>query len=323
MARSLNTIYNDLIASKETDSTLDSLLPNPDNWNTLYTNANFKLLANTIVKNLSVSKVAVWRLFTYIFAYAIWVHEQLFEQSKTEIDNITINRVFGQLPWYVEKAKLFQLGDELVFINNEYYGYEVIDETKQVVTQASATNSDGIIILKLAKGVSGSFEKLATNELTAINLYFKGTQGVQTNDGMAPAGTKLTIISEDPDDMKMHVDVFVDPLVIDENGVLLADGSTKPVEVAVTIYIQELPFNAEFKVSSLTDAIQAVNGVKNVVVKYCDAKFASNPYTNIMNETGRKYIAYAGYINMATNFGLDEYYDYPANTLKTLNYITD
>ena len=121
MARSLNTIYNDLIASKETDSTLDSLLPNPDNWSTLYTNANFKLLANTIVKNLSVSKVAVWRLFTYIFAYAIWVHEQLFEQSKTEIDNITINRVFGQLPWYVEKAKLFQLGDELVFINNEYF----------------------------------------------------------------------------------------------------------------------------------------------------------------------------------------------------------
>lgn len=322
MARTLNTIYNSLIAGKESDSTLDALLPNPDNWSTLYTNANFNLLAQTIVKSLSVSKVAIWRLFMYIFAYAIWVHETLWDQAEAEIDALTLNRVFGQLPWYVEQAKDFQYGDDLVF-NGEYYEYEAIDETKQIVTQASATNVEGVITLKLALGDVGSFQSLSATQLTAVETYFKGTNGIVAEDGIAPAGTKLSIISEDPDDMKMQVDVFVDPLVIDLNGVLLSDGVTTPVEDAITAYIQQLPFNAVFMIAALVDAIQAVSGVSNVVVNYCDARFGANPYTNIVAETGRKYIAHAGYIAMATNYGLDEYYDYPANTVKTLNYIAN
>lgn len=323
MARELSEIYNSLTAGKESDSTLDALLPNPDNWNTLYTNANFNLLAQTIVKGLSVSKVAIWRLFIYITAYAIWVHENLWDQAQTEIETTTEGKQYGQLPWYVERAKEFQLGDDLVFVDPAYQ-YATIDATKQIVTQAAASNIAGVINIKAAKGDSGSFEKLSTSEKTAVEVYFKGTDtGIYAEDGIAPAGTKIEIVSEDPDDMKMQVDVFVDVLVIDTTGVLLSDGVTKPVEVAVTNYIQQLPFNSTFTVSGLTDAIQAVTGVNNVVVKNCDARFGSNAYTNIINESGRKYIAFSGYIDMATNFGLDEYYDYPANTLKTLNYIAD
>lgn len=322
MARTLSEIYNSLTTGKEADSTLDQLLPNPDNWATLYTNNNFNLLAQTIVKSLSVSKVAIWRLYLYIVAYAIWVNENLWDQAETEIDELTANRVFGQLPWYVEQAKVFQYGDDLYF-DGEKYIYQVIDETKYIITQASATNVDGVITLKVAKGNVGSLEPLTATELTAVTLYFKGTAGIVAEDGIAPAGTKLSIISENADDLKMHVDVFVDPLVINTNGVLISDGVTKPVEVAVTAYIQQLPFDAVFKISALTDAIQAVTGVNNVVVKFCDARFGSNPYEDITAATGRKYTAFAGYINMATNFGLDEFYDYPANTIKTLNYIAD
>lgn len=321
MARTLNEIYNSLTAGKELDSTLDELLPNPDNWATLYTNANFNILAQTIVKGLSVSKVAIWRLILYITAYGIWVHEKLWDQAKIEINEASGN-VFGQLPWYSEQAKLFQYGDELYF-DGEQYIYQVIDETKYIITQANASNVDGVITLKLAKGEAGSLEELSTAELSAATLYFKGTNGTVAEDGIAPTGTKLSIISVAPDTMKMNVDVFVDALVIDDSGLLIADGVTKPVEEAVTDYIQLLPFDAVFKISSLTDAIQAVSGVNNVVVKFCDARYASNPYTDITNETGRQYTAFAGYIAMEANFGLDEYYNYPANTIKTLNYIAD
>ena len=318
MARTLNEIYNSLIAGKESDSILDSLLPNPDNWNTLYTNENFKLLAVTIVKGLSVSKVAVWRLKMNIFAYQTWLLENLFDQAKTEIITEASNKVFGQLPWYVEQAKLFQLGDELVWDGTKYI-YEVIDETKRIITQASATNSSGVIILKTATGDSGSFAPLSASQLTALNTYFKGTLGIQTQDGLAPAGTKLSIVSENADEMKMQVDVFVDPLVIDSSGFLVSDGTTKPVETAITTYIQELPFNAIFKVSALTDAIQAVNGVVNVVVNFCDARFGSGSYTDITAVTGRQYTAQAGYITMATGFELDGEYSPGVNTL---NYTT-
>lgn len=320
MARTLSAIYNSLVAGKESDSTLDTLLPNPDNWSTLYTNANFNLLAQTIVKSLSVSKVAIWRLFIYIVAYAIWVHETLWDQAEAEIDALTLNRVFGQLPWYVEQAKAFQYGDDLVF-NGDYYEYETIDDTKQIVTQASATNVDGVITLKLAKGTVGSLSALTATELAAVETYFKGTSGTVAEDGIAPAGTKLSIISTSADTMKMQIDVFVDPLVIDTNGILLSDGVTKPVETAITNYIQQLPFNAVFKIVSLVDAIQAVDGVENVVVNFCDARYGTNPFEDITAATGRKYTAFSGYLAMETNYDLDEYYDYPANTVKTLNYI--
>ena len=54
MARSVDTIYADLIAKKESDSNLDAL--------------NSK------------SKTAIWRLWLYIVAYATNVLESLFDK---------------------------------------------------------------------------------------------------------------------------------------------------------------------------------------------------------------------------------------------------
>ena len=41
-----------------------------------------------------------------------------------------------------------------------------------------------------------------------------------------------------------------------------------------------------------------------------------------MAETGQKYTTDAGYMTMATNYGLDGYYDYPSNTIATITYAT-
>lgn len=326
MGRSLQTIYNELVASKEVNTDLDNLLPNPENWQSLYTFENFKLLANTVVKNLSSSLVAVWRLIMYSVAYAIYLQEQLYDVFKTEVNDTINNREFAQLPWYVDQSRAFQFGYELVWVDNKRYVYETIDEEAKIITQAAATVSNGAILLKVAKGEVGALEKLSASENTAFSAYMKGSNTAFAEDAIAPPGTKITIISEDADKLRFASQVFYDPQVLDSTGTLLSDGSTKPVETAVTNYIQQIPFDSKFRISGLIDAIQAAQGVVNVVVTNCDAKTTTQAWVDavdVINETGKQYVARAGYLEMGADYGLDGYYDYPANLIKTIDYISE
>jgi hypothetical protein len=326
MGRTLQTIYNELTASKEANTDLDNLLPNPDNWQTLYTFENFKLLANTVVKNISASLVDVWRLIMYVVAYAIYFQEQLYDTFKSEIDDAIANKEFAQLPWYVDQSELFQFGDQLEWIDSKRYGYSIIDEDKRIITQAAATVSNGAVLLKIAKGTVGSIVKLTTAELTAFTNYMKGSVTPFAEDGIAPPGTKITIISEDADQLRFASQVFYDPQVLDSSGALLNNVSVKPVEVAITNYIQQIPFDSKFRVSGLIDAIQSAQGVVNIVVTNCDAKTATQAWSasiDVINESGKQYVARAGYLEMGTDYELDGFYDFPTNLVRIIQYISE
>jgi len=326
MGRSLQTIYNELIASKETNTDLDNLLPNPENWQTLYTYENFKLLANTVVKNLNTSLVAVWRLIMYPIAYAIYLQESLYDTFKAEVDDTIENREFAQLPWYIDQSKAFQLGYSLTWLNNKRYGYAETDDDAQIITQAAATVVNGAILLKVAKGVIGSITELSASEYTAFSDYMKGSGTAFAEDAITPPGTKITIISEAADNLRFASQVFYNSQVLDSTGALLSDGITKPVEVAIINYIQQIPFDSKFRVSGLIDAIQAAQGVINVVITNCDAKTDTQIWADavdVLSETGKQYVARAGYLEMGTNYELDGYYDYPTNLVKTIDYISE
>jgi len=326
MADSLQTIYNRIIAQKEANTDLDTLLPNPDNWQSLYTYDNFKLLANTVLNNLSPSKVEIWRLQAFVFAYETWMQEQLYDTFKTEVDETIAGREFAQLQWYIDQSKLFQFGDDLEWINDKYYGYTTIDETKQIITQAAATVTNGSILLKVATGDIGSLAPLDSDELTAFTYYAKGSNTPYAEDNISPPGTIIEIISEDADTLRFASQVFYDPQVLNSSGELLSDTGTKPVEDAVNDYIQQIPFDSKFRVSGLIDAIQSADGVVNVVVINCDAKTATQAWvdsTDVINESGKQYVARAGYLEMGTNYELDGFYDYPTNLVRTIEYISE
>ena len=318
MARTLNQVYNALIASKETKPELDELLPNPDNYTELFTQENFTLLANTVIKNLSVSLVAVWRLFLWVCAIGIWGLENLIDIFKDEVETTIKDNQYGQLRWYPTVAKQFQLGDQLVWDGTKYI-YEIIDTDKQIVTQSAATESSGIITLKVAKGDLPNIEPLAVSELTSFIYYMKGTNSATANDGIIPAGVNLIIISSESDLLKFAMDLFYDPLILANDGSSLENPSENPVYDAIYDFINTLPFNSIFKVISLVDAIQAVTGIENVVVHNCDAKSAgAGSFTDVLAETGQQYTTYSGYLRMNPGNDLDEEY---SPGVPTLNFI--
>jgi hypothetical protein len=255
-------------------------------------------------------------------AHAVYYQEQLYDLFKSEVSDLIENQRVGQLPWIIAKIKEFQYGDAIEW-NGSEYAYPVIDETKQIITQAAASAASNVVTIKVAKGDIGSIEELDTDEKTALQYYLVGQSIQFGEEGILPAGMKMNLISEAADDLKLAYTIIYNPQLLNSNGELLSDTSVKPVETAITNYIQQLPFNSKFRVSALTDAIQAATGVVDVICDAADARYALVTYTDILSVQSESYLAYSGYLNMAENHGLDGYYNYSTNTVKTLTYVAD
>lgn len=266
--RSIAQIYAEIVAEKDNNVTLNGLLPAGDTQDDL-------------LSDLSTgSKVAIWRLWAYIMAVAIYVHEALFEQFRAEVEELAAQAPAGTPAWYQAQAFKFQFGDPLVYQSNGQYNYAIIDPTKQVVKRCAVVERpDGTVLIKAAKlDSSGEPTPLSAAELTALEAYFEQIKF---------AGTRLSVTSFPADDLKVYYDIYYNPLY--DLAALRA-----AVEEAIQSYISSLPFNAEFSNTALTDAIQAVEAVNDPILISTEARYGALPYQAIT----RTYTANAGYLKI-------------------------
>src|SRR5258705_7141932 len=66
------------------------------------------------VQLTSTSKVAIYRLFTYIVASAVYLLEKLFDNHKKEIDTAIYEQKSGTPRWYRNMSLEFQYGFDLL-----------------------------------------------------------------------------------------------------------------------------------------------------------------------------------------------------------------
>jgi len=237
-------------------------------------------------KIYSASKTAIYRLFAYVVAVAIWIHETLFDEHKAEVNEILASQKTHNLRWYAEMARAFQYGYGLVD-GTDYY--PEIDESAQIVSHAAVDEINGTLYMKVAKEDSGELAPLSIadpNEITPFGEYIQRIKD---------AGVKINIISDVGDSLRITLDVFYDPLLIDENGLLLADSSQEPAKDAIKNFIKNLPFNGEFIPASLVDALQETEGVDIPVILSCETKYALNEWQNVDG----KVVPNAGYLTVA------------------------
>jgi len=281
MARKISEIYNAMIVEKETFSNLSTLLP------TGQANPMQSLLTDLT----STSKVAIWRLMFYVVSVGIWIHENLY-------DNIIAAAIPSTLPWWNKTVKAFQFGDSLTWDGNKYV-YVTIDPTAQIVTQCAIIISDGTFYIKVATTVSGALTTLTGDQVSALQSYL---------DQVIPAGTDYTIVNESADLLQLAYTVYIDPLIINvSDGSLVSDGAIFPVQDAINNYIQYLDqfdFNGIFYVAKLTDAIQAVIGVKNVIANTVQAKYSSLAYTDVLAVASQTYSTISGYLKIDPTYPL-------------------
>lgn len=267
MAQTILEIYEEIITEKEAQEVLNDL-DNP-------------------------SSVAIYKKWAYVTAVIHYLQQVLFDLFKLDVTAIADRKQYGTKPWFAEKAKAYQHGDLLQFINN-IFSYAAIDPEKQVVKLVNVTDERGLVKIKAANLVGGEATQLTVNQVNGLQDYI---------EEIRPAGTRVTVESYAADVIKIYLDIYYNAAA--DLPVVAAN-----VEAAITAYIASIDFDGIFYVNKMIDAIQAVPGVINeqVVVIDIAAKNGADPYTQITS----KYQAKAGY------FKVDP--AYPLNT--TLNYLT-
>lgn len=236
----------------------------------------------------SPSLVAVWKRWRFIVAFFTNYIWQLIDAYKLEIEDIIKKGVAGRGDWYVAKAYQFQYGDNLTVIDNVLQ-YATVDVEKQIVKRASyfndTTANPPVIKLRVAtENIGGSIEALSAAQLTAFTDYIQSIMF---------AGTRIDIISQATDLLKLIATVYYNPLF---------DLATLKVSVeqAIVNYLKNLPFDGIVKTSAIVDAIQSVAGVTDVVITTIQAKAFNTSYANV----NRVYATVAGYIQIDPAFPL-------------------
>lgn len=270
--RTISVIYDEIIAEKEAQTALNALQPAIDD-------------AQTLLSDLtSTSKVAIWRLWAWITAVAINIHENIFALFEQEINARAAAVPTGTPIWYYETGLLFQYGDALTW-NGAQYVYATITPANRVVDLLAVVDLGFQVRFKAAKFVAGVPTALSGAELSAFEGYILKIKF---------AGTATSVTSGPADDLKLDYFIKYDPLVLAPDGSLLENPAIFPVIDAINNYSSGLPFNGRLSLMQLTDAVQNASGVLDVTLNSAFAKFGALPYTPINKE----YIPDAGYLTL-------------------------
>lgn len=289
MARSINDIEQVIITEKTQHSELDGLT--------------------------TTSKVSVWRFWAYITAVVINTLELLFDQHAAEMTDLIANQKKGSARWYRNMALAFQYGygfnlipDTDQFDNNNASDEDI--EASKIVKYSAVTEAeeDSRLIVKIATEVNEELQPISSEQLTAFEAYMQEVKY---------AGVRVTVINYLPDVLKLQLDVYRDPLILDENGmsIKVSNAGKYPVLDAIAEYLKSLPFNGELVLAHLIDRLQLVEGVKipnllSAQTRWIDANV--NSYGNWEEITVRK-IPVSGYFSTKN--------PEDGNSLLTINYV--
>ena len=231
MARSIQEIQNLILQAKVQEPALESLN--------------------------STSKVAIWRLWVYIIAVAIWSLEKLFDQHRADIDKRLAELKPHTARWYRSKALAFQYGFDLLpdsdKFNNQGHTEEAIEASKIVKYSAVIeSKNEGRLIVKIAGEQGDTLQPITEPQKQAFEAYLQEIKD---------AGVRLSVVNYQPDVLHLQMKIVYDPLVLDSNGQSIIH-ATKPIETAIKDYLKRLPFNGELVLAHLIDALQQAEGVK-------------------------------------------------------------
>lgn len=247
------------------------------------------------------SRISLESILLYIVAFAQWTLEKLFDTHTQEVTDYIATMKPHTLRWYQEKAKAFLYGFTLIDGTDQFDTTGKGDDeiaSAQVVKFAAVTESGATLYLKIAGEESGRPKKLDASQKAAFEAYLHEYKD---------AGVRVDVTSEQGDYLRLSLDVYYNPLLLTATGQSKSDG-TYPVEDAIKNYIEQLPFNGEYRNNALVDAIQQTIGV--VMVQLHSAAQSVDNVT--YNPVAAFCTPFAGYF---------EYDRDGVKTIQTINYI--
>lgn len=263
--RSIVEIYNTIAQEKANYTNLDN-----------YVTSEYSTLDNAdlLMSDLnSGSNVASWRLWLWIVAFASWLVEGLFTVHKNEIEEILSAKAPHTLRWYAEESKKYQHGYSMTW-NGNYYTYEEIDTASQIITYAAASESGGIIKLKVAKEADDSLSVLTQAEKSGLEEFWSRWKD---------AGVIIEIVNQPADLLKVTMTIVRDRLVLNSENQLIRDTSVYPVDDAINQFRMNLEFDGILRLSELAAAIKEAEGVVDVKISSAQWKSSTAVEYTVVN----------------------------------------
>lgn len=253
MARTINDVYNELLAAKAAQPELNVLT--------------------------STSNTAIWRMLLYVVAVVIHSAEVILDNLKGEIEQIKANSYIGSTTWYRDQAFKYQHG-YLIELVDGLPGYSTDDPAARIITRgACQPGPDRNVIIKVAKGSTGSLTPLSAAELAGVQAYY---------DGITLAGVGVSCVSSNADQIRITADVYYDAQIPSTDIV------TEAEQLYAELY-QQLPFNSQILVSQLVDQLQACTGVVDVHNVVVEVNSGAG-WTTV----DREFVPVSGYTEMGT-----------------------
>lgn len=234
MARTINEIQNEMIMSLQAKTGL----------------------------TLSTSKVAEWRLWTYIVAVAIHAFEVTLDVFKSETDSLTNKITPGTVRWYAEMCYRYQKGHELLFDENTaMLYYERNDSDSQIIKAVAIRENENKLTIKVAtQNEEGKIIPLNQEELYNFTAYI---------DSIKFAGMGVNVVSTSEDRLRYNLDVYFEPSV-----------PTTIVRANITSVLEQfkssLGFDSMIYKQRFIDAVMSAQGVVTCDLKALDRKGATD-----------------------------------------------
>ena len=240
----------------------------------------------------SSSNVAIYKLWAYVVATAIWTLYQFFEVFKSEIDyKIKTQKKYSRL-WFRDKALAYRHGVSLPD-NSDEYDVELTDESALIVKRSAVIerelNNRKFLFIKVATEINETLAPLDAAQTQGLEQYFAKIK---------PAGTKIIVFTGPADDLRISVRFYYDPLLLDANGARIDGSSNEPVQDTIRQYLKNLKFNGEFTLAALEDLLQSVEGCadREAYIDSAEANYLQPPsYQNIDSS----YVANSGYMQVS------------------------
>lgn len=224
----------------------------------------------------STSKVSIWRLWVWIFAFSSRSVIELFGQLKTWVEDYFARKQVGTLLWWIDQVKAFQYGDSLQYIYG-VWKYATIDTNKQIVQQVALELNKGLLYFKVAKIVNSELVALSTNEIVALKAYI---------NKIKLAGQFINIVSYPADEIKLAFKIYY-------NAEFDTSALTLNVNAAIKTYLQNIVFNGELIITDIVDQLQQIDGIMNPIFVSGSFKNANMPE---WFDLGDYYNAISGYL---------------------------
>lgn len=269
---------------RKLDDILSLLIESKDRVIELHNNIQNNVLIDPQLAQLtSTSRASVWRLWAFVQAVCIWVHEYLWGLHRQEVQLIANAAIPNTAPWIQKQVLLFQYGHDLLFDNYRPY-YTTIDPSARIIARCSVIDTVPVIVKVAKMSVAGIIIPLDPIEVNYLSVYI---------DKLKPVGTPVQVLSLNPDNIKIIAEVHY-------KGLLSLSTVRQQIELATASYIASLPFDGRLYLSGLQDAMQSVDGVIDVFLGYVGFSIGMLGYEQIY----REHQTYAGYCQIDPAFPL-------------------